>query len=199
MAFTALERLFATERLRQRAAPQGGFAVPAMHERAATDSDGPFLATNMRAAFLPTRTSREGIVRYGFSLVPVGTDDRLLGELYRTLLSFPASDAPPRCTSVQQAIARLHSHGMTPRTLLIPSSALAEIVPGLSVEVAEESMRTKSEVAVVGDLTILLADLPDGAALVAAAPALVGVYTRVGDYLGVLVQQSTKTVVAVAA
>lgn len=197
MAFTALERLLATERVRQRAARQGGFSIPALGERAADSTDGPFFVTNMRGTFLPTRPSREGVVRYGFSLVPVGHDDALLVELHRSLSS--RSNWAGRCTNVQEAIHRLQANGMEPHTIIASPTLLAEITPGLdvSLDAAWARMRAQSEVAVVSGVTVLLADLPARAGFVAAMPALVGSYTRTGDHLGVVIQRADQALMVV--
>lgn len=198
MAFTALERLLATERVRQRAARQGGFSIPALGERAADPTDGPFFVTNMRGMFLQTRPSREGIVRYGFSPVLVGQDDALLVELHRVLSSRPTW--PSRCTSVQEAIQRLQQNGMEPHTIIASPNLLTEITPGLDVSLDEAwaAMRARSEVAVVSGVTVLLADLPGRAGFVAAMPALVGSYVRTGEHLGVVVQRADQALMVVA-
>ena len=197
MAFTALERLLATERVRQRAARQGGFSLPALGERAAAPTDGPFFVTNMRGTFLPTRPSREGIVRYGFSPVPVGQDDLLLVELNRVLSSRPNWSG--RCTNVQEAIHRLQANGMEPHAIVASPKLLVEITPGLDVSLddAWAAMRARSEVAVVSGVTVLLANLPERAGFVAAMPALVGSYVRTGDHLGVVLQRADQALMVV--
>jgi len=43
----------------------------------------------------------------------------------------------------------------------------------------------------------LMADLPPSMAFVATAPALVGVYTRIADYLGLLLFRADRAIVAV--
>ena len=197
MGFTALEGLLTTERLHQKASKHGGFMVPAMHERSSPDTDGPFLVTNMKGRFLPTRTSRSGVVRYGFSLVPVGTDDSLLVELHRSLADFPATLEASRCTSVQEALRRLQQNGLEPRTVVLPTSSLPEILPGVTADESREAMRAQSHVAVVEGVRVLVAEMLPGTAIVATSPTLVGTYTRVGDYLGVLIRHASRGILAV--
>lgn len=190
--FTALERLLQTERFRQRAARLGGFAIPAMNVVPLTADAAPLLATNMKGTFLPTRLSREGTARYGFSHVPVGTDDTLLRELHRIL-----AGQSNRCKTITEALQRLQGNGFEPKTLVVGEGLLSEVVPRLTPTEAWAAMQAKSEVGSVDGLTILLADLPGKAALVATLPNLVGYYTRTGDYLGVLIRQFHQTVMVV--
>lgn len=196
--FTALERLLTTERLRQRAAPNGGFSVPALHEVSLTGDVNPLLASNMKGSFLPTKVSAKGLARYGFSHIPVGADDVLLRELHRTLYALSIQENwTNRCKSIREAQERLQSFSLEVKTLIVGPSRLAEIAPGLSLQDAWAEMRRNSAVAIVEDITVLLADLPEGAALVATAPSLVGSYTRVGSYLGVLLRSVHRNIVVV--
>ena len=188
--FTALERMLQTERIRQRAARLGGFATPALNEVSLEDTYAPLLATNMKGTFLPTRPSKDGLARYGFSYVPVGTDDSLLRELHHVL---KAQGWDNRCTSIQEALHRMHDY--EPKTIVVGPTTLAEVLPGLSVEDAWKAQQANSEVGRQEDLTILMADIPG--AFVAAAPALVGAYTRIGDHLGVLLKKVSSTLMVV--
>jgi hypothetical protein len=194
MAFTALERLLATERVRQRAARLGGFSVPALGERAVNPSDAPFLVTNMRGGFTQTHPSRDGVIRYGFSHVPVGHDDALLVELHRTL----TARAPAPCTTVHEAMDRLGREGFDPHVIVVSPALLAEIVHEANIDEAWRAMRTRSEVATVMGVTVVLADLPARAGFVATLPALVGTYTRTGDHLGVVIQRAGQTLVEIS-
>lgn len=194
MGFQALERMLVPERMKVRAA-NTGFAIPAMEERPASKDDGPFLVTNMRGTFLPTRLSAAGAVRFGFSPVPLGEDDKLLLTLHRTISAqFPAS----RCTSIEEATKRLLSHGMEARTIVLPEGWLPEICgPDVALTTARETMARQGYVTKIDDVQILVADLPPELAFVAAAPSLVGLYTRIADSLGVLLFRSDRAIVAV--
>lgn len=188
MAFTALERMLVTERVHQRAARRGGFSVPALGERAVASSAGPFLVTNMRGEFRATTPSREGVIRYGFSLVLVGDDDALLGALYRAI--------EHRVTSVREAMYRIEACGMEPQSIVVSPQLLAEIIGHASVPM--DDARKQGEVATFHGVTVFLADLPGRAGLVAAAPGLVGSYVRTGDYLGVVIERADQSIAVVA-
>lgn len=192
MAFTALERLLVTERVHQRAARQGGFSVPALGERAVAPSAGPFLVTNMRGEFRATTPSREGVIRYGFSPVPVGADDALLGALYRAV--------EHRFASVREAMHQIEVCGMEPQSIVVSPLLLAEILghAPIPMDDVREAARKQGEVATFHGVTVFLADLPGRAGLVAAAPGLVGSYVRTGDYLGVVIERADQSIAVVS-
>jgi hypothetical protein len=195
MAFTALERMLVTERVRQRAALTTGYAIPSLTEIPLDPSACPLLVTNMKGAFMQTRLSQTGYARYGFSHVPVGTDDVLLCALHRTIDSTGWAN---RAESVRAAFDVLAKFGLVPHTIVVGPSRIQEVAPDLTVADAQKAMQAKSEVCRINNTVVLLADLPDGAALVATLPSLVGCYTRVGDYVGVLIQQAQQSVVVVS-
>ena len=194
MGFRALERMLVPERLKRRAA-HTGFALPAMEERPTTQEEGPYLVTNMRASFLPTRMSSTGSVRFGFSTVTPENDDKLLTTLHRSLTAQAAGNP---CPSVEAAIQRLLSRGYEARTMVLPESWLPEICgPDFDVSKARELMSLQGYVTKLGEVQVLVADLPSNMAFVAAAPALVGLYTRVADAVGVIIFRADRSIVAV--
>ena len=195
MAFTALERMLVTERVRQRASRAPGFAIPTLTECPLGPSACPLLVTNMKGDFMQTRLSQTGYARYGFSHVPVGTDDVLLCALHRTIVS---TEGANRAGSVLSAFDVLAKFGLVPHTIVVGPSRVQEVAPDLTVEDAQQAMLAKNEVCRINGTVVLLADLPEGAALVATLPSLVGLYTRVGDYVGVLIQQAHQSVVGVS-
>lgn len=196
--FTALERILHTERLRQRAARQGGFAIPAMHEVSMGASSGPLLASNMKGSFLPTRPSSTGVARYGFSYVPVGQEDALLRELHRVLTGLSeSSGGPSKCQTVLMAVQKMSQWGIEPRNIVIGPESIPDILGGLSTSAAWGQMRANQPVGFYHEVPVLLADLPAKAALVCTAPPLVGYYTRAGEHLGVLIQRSHQSIVVV--
>lgn len=194
MGYTALERLLAPERLHQRAG-KVGHSIPALQERPSTPENAPFVVTNMRGGFLSTRLSSTGVVRFGFSSVPLGQDDQLLLPLHQAI---SALSREQRCISIEQATQRLLLNGLTPRTIVLPVSWLPEICGAdFDVTQAQQLMGTQGYVIKIDEVQVLVADLPPDKAFVATLPALVGVYTRIADYLGVLIFQADKTIVAV--
>ena len=198
MAYTALERIFSTERVQQRAARHGGFSVPALHERSVEATNAPFLASNMRGTFVRTRPSKQGFVRFGFSSVPVGDDDLLLAELFRSLLQCSTQEEwGNRCTDVKDAVARIQSYGMAPYAVTLSFDTLETVLPDVSLEDARTAMAQGSQVAEIEGVRVLVADLPSKTALVTALPVLTGVYIRTGDYVGVMAQKVDQTIILV--
>lgn len=194
MAFTALERMLVTERHQQRAA-RVGHSIPALQERPSSKDEGPFLATNMKRGFLPTRLSSASTVRFGFSTVPLGEDDLLLVSLHQAI---SALSPEGRCTSIPDAMSRLRTNNYEPRTIVLPEAWLPEICgPDFDVTTAKKLMGTQGYVSQVDEMQILVADLPSDKAFVASAPALVGIYTRIADYLGLLLFRADRAIVAV--
>lgn len=199
MPYAALERMLRTERHRQRAAPRGGFSTPGLCAVDVEQDAMPLLATNMRGRFLPTRASTEGQARFGFSEVPVGREGPLLNELHRTLCELSAANQwGNRCSAVAVAVGRLQSHGIEPKSLVISEAQVASILGAKTdLEVARRAMATQGYVAMVGTMQLLLSDLPDGSAFVAGSPAALGIYMRVGDHLGMLLQRVNRAIMVV--
>lgn len=194
MPFRALERMLSPERIHQRAG-RVGYAVPALQERPTPSEEGPFLVTNMRSQFVSTRVSREGLVRYAFSEVPPENDDEILVKIHETILAQP--NWSNRCTSIVEAMAFLRQQSLEPRTIVLPTQWLPEIDPGIEIEGAKTLMSHQGYVTKLDDVQVLVADLPLEKALVAAAPTLTGVYTRISDFLGILLLRADRSIVAV--
>jgi len=198
MFFTALERILQTERIRQRAARLGGFSVPAMNEVGMEAVNAPLLATNMKGSFLLTCPSKDGVARYGFSHVPVGTDDKLLSELHRVLSEISERENwGTRCKSVPEALLRMSSLGLEPKFIVVGPARLNDLFEGKTLENAWDSMKSGQNVGTYQEVPTLLAELPGTAALVCTAPPLVGYYTRIGEHLGVLLQKVNQTIMVV--
>lgn len=194
MAFTVLERLLTTERIHQRAGKLG-HSLPALQERPASVEEGPFLSTNMKRNFLPTRLSSAGYVRFGFSYVPVGEDDSLLPVVHQAISALGSSS---RCISLADAMTRLRANHFDPRTMVLPASWLPEMCgPDFDPSTAMTLQASQGFVAQVEDVQVMVADIPDRMALVATIPPLVGRYTRIGDHLGLLFLRADRAIVAV--
>ena len=194
MVFTVLERMLVTERRGRRAA-NVGHSIPALQERPASMDEGPFLALNMKRVFLPTRVSSSGVVRFGFSEVPLGEDDELLLVLHHAISALPSVN---RCTSLRAAMERIRGHHLEPRTIVLPEAWLPEMCgPDFDLSQAKTLMGTQGYVTKVDEMQVLVADLPADKAFVASVPALVGVYSRIADYLGLLLFRVDRAIVAV--
>lgn len=193
--FMALERMLVAERHSQRANRGAGHSIPALQERPSSPEEAPFLSTNMKRAFLPTRLSSASTVRFGFSSVSLGEDDQLLLPLHQAI---SALSKEGRCTSLGEAMTRLRTNNYEPRTVVIPESWLPEICgPDFDVSTAKTLMGRQGYVSKVDEMQVLVADLPSDKAFVATAPALVGIYTRIADYLGLLLFRADRAIVAV--
>ncbi len=198
MGFTALERMLATQRFRQRMG-RVDFSTPSYLELRVNPESGPFISTNMRGKFIPTRCSKDAVVIQGFSPCTVEEEPALLLELHQTVTR--ASSAQKwrnRCSTLTQALDRMRSFGLKPWSVVIPESLLREVCgPERDLEGARKSMQLRGHVAVVDGIQVLLSSLPDRTAIVAAEPSRVGFYTRVGNYLGILLQEANRSLVVV--
>lgn len=199
MPYSALERLLRPERRHQRAAPRGGFSTPGLCLTAVSAECMPLLATNMRGRFLPTRRNTHGEAPFGFSYCPLGEEGNLLNELHRTLFDLSGkSNWGNRCSAVSEAVNRLRSSGMEPKSLVVSESQLTETLGSdFDLNSARRAMVFQGYVTMVDGMQLLLSDLAEGLALVAGPPSTVGIYTRVGDHLGLLLQQVDRAIMVV--
>lgn len=199
-----LANILRPERFRQRVASSTvgtlsghNMTVPALSELKADRDIEPLLVTNMRRTFVLTRCSSTGIARYGFSEVPIDEEDSILSELYVNLLTIGAQKHwDNRCKTALEGVEGMRVRGLEPKFLILSK---ADIVgsDGESNDLERLAM-VQGHVADLEGVQVLLADLPKGAAMVTAAPSLLGVYTRVGDHLGVLIQNADSTIRVVA-
>jgi hypothetical protein len=196
MPYAALERMLRTERYRQRAGSTG-FSTPGLCRTPVDPDAAPMLATNMRGTFLPTRRDREGFGPFGFSLCPVGAEGPLLIDLHRVLWGLSVREGwKNRCTSIQEAVDRLHAARVEPKSLVVSETHVSTWAD-FDIDAARTAMSVQGYVAVVNGMQVLLSDLPEGSAFVAASPSLTGVYTRIGDHLGVLLQRVDRALMLV--
>lgn len=187
--------LLKPERYRQRAAPDGGFSVPMMMERDVTARQTPLLVTNTRGSFVYSPRARDGKGRYAFFLCPIADEAKLLPLLYtqlETLGRTPGWPAP--ATSVSEAVGRLRK----PTSIILSQSLIQSICgDGFTPEQVSTLMSIQGHVAIVDGMQVLAGDLPRDSALVTVEPADLGVYTRVGDYLGLQLFDVRQTIVMV--
>lgn len=196
---SALERLLVTERVPRRSSKEGGFARPLIHERTVVAEEGPFLVTNNRAAFVPTRMRPGNIVWAGFSEVPLGQEDPLVRQLFSALWRLSEEQGwANRCTSLRDAMPLMQTHGHQPRNLVVPVPLLGEACGQTFSPVdADQLMLGQGHVAKVGDLRILAADLRPGTALLFAAPSQVGSYVRSDQALAAVFLRVDRSVILV--
>jgi len=191
---SALERLLTTERHRRQTnmSTKTGFAEPVFLERPLEPGLAePLAVTDARGRLVPTTVSRvRGVARYGFFECLSEDEGALLVRFFSTLWEMSAAKGwDNRCKSLAEASAKMK---LEPRSIVVPYS-LVEQVSGLKREEADALMSTNGYIT-KGDQQILVADLPDGHALLAASPPLLGVYTRIDDRLGILLTRVNETV-----
>jgi hypothetical protein len=197
--YAALERMLQPERFRQRAASRGGFSTPGLCFASVSEDSLPLLASNMRGSFRLTRRNAEGLAPFGFSAAPVGQEDDLLNELFRVLEETSAREGwSNRCSGVPEALDRMQSLGLEPKSVVVSESLVAEMLgPGFDLEGARRTMATQGFLTAINGMQVLLSNLPKGSALVTGPPSMVGVYTRVGDHVGLLLQRVNRSVMVV--
>lgn len=197
MGLSIFARLLITERFRTRASSGAGFAIPHLYEFELADGSEPLLATNAKGSFLPTRRSRDGVARCGFSEVPLEEETNLLRKLHAVLLQTSHEYGwPQRCASVPEAVEAIEAVGGRPCSVVVPFGSALEVC-GVSDADAKERMRTAGVVTRVGKTQVLAVPFEQGDALVADTPSSFGVYVRVEDRLGLLLKSLHRTVVVV--
>lgn len=173
---------------------------PLFNEVVVSEDVEPLLVTNADRRFVPTRrSSTRGVARFGFSEVSLDEEPAILAEMYMSLLDISLSHGwSNRCNSVSEAVDRLRGSSIEPAFLIVPESVLPDIC-GPQYDAAQTAgrMMRQGYVAVVDKMKVLPADLSPGSALVLAAPSFFGLYTRVGDYLGVMIQRADRSVMVV--
>jgi hypothetical protein len=87
---------------------------------------------------------------------------------------------------------------MEPKSLVVSESQLTETLGSdFDLNSARRAMVFQGYVTMVDGMQLLLSDLAEGLALVAGPPSTVGIYTRVGDHLGLLLQQVDRAIMVV--
>ena len=130
----------------------------------------------------------------------LGEEEAFFFELYKAVWALSAEYRwTNRCTSIAEAVARMSGFGLMPKVLVVSLTLLQEACQReVTVEEAEKLMMVQGHITEVNGLRVLLATkLPPSAAVLATAPNLVGAYTRVDDYLSVLLYQADRALVLV--
>lgn len=175
--FTALSQLFITERHRPRAGAVG-HSVPLASEIDVDDrSIEPVVVSTTRGTFLESRVSRHGYLRFGFSECRVDLEGKLVLELHGLLVELSkqhrwGSISPTPESAVQHMLA----NGEKP----------FHLAAGPWLEVDE-----------VGGARVLDVGMPQGVALLVTSPVDAGLYTRIGDYVGLVAYRVNRAFVAV--
>jgi len=187
MNFSIFTHLLATERVHPRSSSGAGFSVPAMSERGVADGLDPILVTNARRGFVITHKNKEGLARFGFSPCTLEEEPLVLRALVEHLLIFLVSRGwANRFNSVGGAVDFMNGSRFKPKNLVLPRGVISRFTDSDGVQVGK-----------VEGLQLLSSDLPEKTAiLMADAPAL-GVYVRVGDYIGLQLYNVDKTMAVI--
>lgn len=194
MGVSLWERLLVTERYRQRAAPDGGFSVPIMLERMVDPAYEPVLVSNTKGKFVVTRV-KDGVAKFAFFACGVDEEGPALAELYRTLLGLSSHPGwPTPATTVQEALRKMPFA----KSVILSPDLTAEVCGAeFTAEQCSILMQLQGHLAVVNGVQFLSAPLPEKCALLLAAPDKFGVYTRVGNYLGIQLLNVRQTALVV--
>lgn len=173
--FTLLSQLFVTERHRLRAG-YVGHAMPLASEIDVDDhSIEPLLITTTRGTFLESWVSRAGYARFGFSECPIEEEATLIREFHRVLVARSRVNGwGCVAATVGDALTLMRGRGANP----------CHVVAGPWLNA-------------MGNLKVLDAGFPEGAALLLPEPSAAGLHTRVGDYVGILAYRVDRCFAAV--
>lgn len=196
MRVSALERVMLNERPHKRAAPDGSFATPLFLEQAVEAKDGPFLASNGRGGFLSVRRSSiGGHVRYAYGPCDIEDEDEWLESLCTTL----RGEGWRNCYSeIGEAVDSMRSQGLTPLHVVVPFSLLASVCGSeFSEDDADKLMLVRGYVTEASGLKVLVSGA--SSIIVAAAPSQVGLYSRIGGHLALLLCRADRSLAVVGA
>jgi hypothetical protein len=187
MSFSIFSYLLVAERLRPRADSGAGFSVPALSERGVVDGLDPILVTNARRGFVVTRKNREGMARFGFSPCTLEEEPALLVDLVYRVASLSVEHGwVNRFKSVGEAIDSMSVSRFKPKNLVLPRGMVSRFTDDEGVQHGK-----------VEGLQLLSTDLPDKCAILTADSPALGVYTRVGDYIGLQLYNVDKTLAVI--
>lgn len=187
MSFSVFTYLLVTERVRPRGSSGAGFEIPAMSERGVADGLDPILVTNARRGFVVTRKNREGMARFGFSPCILEEEPLVLSALANQVRELAKTHGWSNTfDSVGAAIDFMSGSKFKPKNLILPRGVIHRFTNSDGTQVGR-----------VGGLQLLSSDLPSKMAILTTdAPAL-GVYVRVGDYIGLQLYNVDKTLVVI--
>ena len=187
MSFSILSYLLATERLRPRAASGAGFSVPAMSERGVPEGLDPILVTNARGGFVVTKRNREGMARFGFTPCSVEQEPAFFTKLCADIVTLSGNLRwANRFKTPKEALVAMQRSRFNPKSLVMPRGVLHP-----------DSEETPVQQGKFEGLQVLSADLPSNRSILVSDSAALGVYVRVGDYLGLQLYNVNQTVVII--
>ncbi len=159
-------------------------------EMPATVDQAPLLATNMRGEFLLAGISKtRGVANYSFCKCLIQDETLLLNSLYRTLTNY-SNSWNTRCVSLSEAIQRMAARGSPASKVVLPLNYLSLVGLGQTAIEAETLMKRQGFVDTVYGIPVLSINLPGKGGFVLPPTSLAGVYTRVDDCVGLLVNSA---------
>lgn len=199
MKVSILERTLLVERHRRKMGNElGTFVPPVAAKFPSSEEEGPWVTTLSTGRFIPTRRDKNGDVAHALFECPPEDEDTVLTNLYQALRGLAVKHGwPTLCASVGEALSRMASFGLEPKTLVVPYSSLKSIAgTELTEEEADKVSLSKGCVVEVDGVKVLSARkaLPDGTALVMASNVFVGRYTRIYDHVGITILRANTSV-----
>lgn len=201
MKLSVLERVLTVERHRRRMGDVGVFPPPVAARFPSGPEEGPWVTTLSTGKFTLTKPNKDGDVAHAMLELPPDEEDGLLSELYRTLWGLSVKHGwPNRCSSIGEAVPRMLTLGLQPKTLAVPFETLQEIVGSeLTEEEADKVTLAKGYVTEVDGIQVISARkaLAKNTAMLFALPALVGRYTRIQEHMGATILQANRSLILV--
>ncbi len=190
MSLTVLGHILVTERYRQRSARGAGLSVPYLLERQVDPTQNPLLVTNSRAGFTLTHRNQEGLGRYGICSCKIDEEPKMIRALFETISRISHSSGwANRFASIPDALKTMRESPFPPHGIILPQALVNDIT---------KEPRMPPHLGDLEGMKVFSSDLPLGAALLVTAPPALGVYTRIGDYLGLQLFNVRQTLAVVS-
>jgi hypothetical protein len=189
MKVSALQRILFTERIRRHS---GGIYF--LKEEPASSKETPFTVSTSKGSFLTVnKVSKEGTIRYALSILELEQEDTMVGRLFSYLLAESESNSWSNVhTTVQEAVDSMASIGFPARSVVLPKTSLIHL--DLSDKNMSDCMDQQGYVTKIGDIQVLVGNIPDNCAIVASSPSITGQYTRVYNSVGLFIRNTNKVI-----
>jgi hypothetical protein len=187
MSLSILSYLFATERIRSRGSTGAGFSIPAMSEREVPDGLDPILVTNAHGRFVFTKKNREGMARFGIFPCSLEEEPVLLSALACYIQGVSIERAwSNHFESVGAAVEFMRGSRFKPKSLVLPRGVVSRFTDSEGVALGS-----------IEGIKLLSTDIPNKFAILTTDAPSLGVYIRVGDYVGLQLYNVDKTLAVI--
>lgn len=154
----------------------------------------PCVSSTGRGTFLISSQSATGTCRFGFSDVLLTEEGIFVQELASKLKAFGEQQQwDNTAPSIEEAVAKLAQRGLKARYAIFPRTVFSEED---SSKWEVEKIATMGKYVKLG-VDILVTDTTYGIPFVVVGPKDLGVYIRIGDYVGTLIKNADRNVVLV--